>query len=501
MVQTLGKRLSSTILLILVAGVIGYYSVPFSEKLTEGENGVWRLIQLISYFNTFLLVLFIRSRFRQTQDMFDFGILFAAFFLSYNPILLISTASHFINFGFLDNAYPVQFDESTYLKACICGLVGVIGLVFGQVIFSPKKGSAGALDPEQVKSISGTMNHYWVGLSLFLIGILLLLLDFQRIGGLFYALKLDRGVRIEMLAHASGGLGLPYTTFVFVGIAMLAFSIRNVPPLQLRPLLTITAVGLWSLLMMMQGDRRMMTYSVIIFSTVYFAGVRIKLLRISIFLVPVYIFFQIFNQIRFFIPFLFDGTFTFGDMMDYLNRNFDVEWFSPAGGEASGPYFTLLYSLEHPSSYQYGLTYLLAVPMILPRLLYIGQKPLTVAQSFAKQIQYLFYSDRNSAIGWGYSPLAEGYINLGYVGVFLVFMGLAYVFIRLAKAKSSSRNGLLLSAVLTPQAMNMNRINAAAFVQEVAFVLGLLVAMVLLVRYLERVQAENAPPKAKEGPS
>jgi hypothetical protein len=215
----------------------------------------------------------------------------------------------------------------------------------------------------------------------------------------------------------------------------------------------------------------------------------------------VYIFFQIFNQIRFFIPFLFDGTFTFGDMMDYLNRNFDVEWFSPAGGEASGPYFTLLYNLEHPGGWQYGLTYLLAVPMILPRMLYIGEKPLTVAQSFAKQIQYLYYSDRNSAIGWGYSPLSEAYVNLGYAGVFLVFMGLAYAFIRLARAKGGSSNGMLLSAVLTPEAMNMNRINSAAFVQEVAFIIGLLVFTILGIQYLEKKQQERGVGDPKEEPS
>ena len=134
--------------------------------------------------------------------------------------------------------------------------------------------------------------------------------------------------------------------------------------------------------------------------------------------------------------------------------------------------------------YHYGGTYAEAVPNVLPRSLYPGEKPATLNESLASNIGS---ADANGSIsGWGYSPVAEAYINFGLAGIPLVFAAFSLAFGMMSRLRGLGPFGLVLCAAITPEMLNLNRINMSHAFQEAVFASALACVLLLLARILQR---------------
>jgi hypothetical protein len=104
-------------------------------------------------------------------------------------------------------------------------------------------------------------------------------------------------------------------------------------------------------------------------------------------------------------------------------------------------------------------------------MLYPGKKPLPIAEEFAKEIHNHFASAYFPVAGWGFSPVAEAYVNFSWLGVFIVPVVLGTGLDMLERLRW--RNALCLICVtsILPQMQNANRINFLwAFTEGLFFV-------------------------------
>ena len=240
--------------LIVLSSVIGLFSVLVGNISNEGTFGKGIIIILVSCVNGFMIVLYIGQRLKKTMDIIDFGVVFSSFFIIYNVFLLFNVGVNFSRLGSAEIQYPIYFDANIYVKASLLVFLACLGLLLGEVIFNNSKNNN--KDYETGKSLfeSNKNAYYFGGILLFLIGIILFFLDYERIGGFFYALTLDRGVRMDLLSQTRGNL--PYSAFIFSGLALIAFSLRKLSIKNFKGIVLITFLIGWCVLLIIQGDRR-----------------------------------------------------------------------------------------------------------------------------------------------------------------------------------------------------------------------------------------------------
>lgn len=484
--------------LLLAAGVsvlVGLSSIMLGSMISGEITEQAVVILLINLFNLLITFYYLRSRLKNSRDYMDFGFVFGLFFGGYNAVLLISVGLNYILMGYNPDSYPVNIDGLLYIKASIASLLAAAGLLAGEKLSLIKTGSKTGLLYDE--SQDGNRDAYFLlGLILFLFGIALLFMDFRRIGGFFHALTLDRGIRLNLLSNLRGNL--PYTPFVYAGLALLTYSQRTLRLISVQSGLLLVCLTTWVVLMLAQGDRRLLFYSILVFLTVYLNNKTINSRRMLKYLVPLYILSALFQQTRFLIPLILNLKFSLSDAVNLVTGKFSAEWLLPGSTEFGGPYFSLLWYLQNDFEYLYGYTYLMSVPNILPRSLYPGEKPLTTSQAFANHIHDLYDPHRQSVMGWGFSPVAESYINFGFIGIFFVFITFALLFKVIAKFKSNNRYGILIVAILVPQAFNLNRINFSSVIQECSLNLVVIVFAIIIVRIMASGVLEIYKPSYRE---
>jgi oligosaccharide repeat unit polymerase len=393
--------------------------------------------------------------------------IFAAFFTGYNGLLLLNIA--LAGGTRLDLAtYPVSFSNPVYLGAGLLSLVAAVGLSSTNLLLdlfrSPgmpgRTAGSGLLTPTRL---------FTVGVLLFVVGLTMLFQDYSRAGGYFSLFNMDRTERYVLLSAAQGSL--PYTSFVEIGFAMVAYadaiSKRKAFRWALRCML-----ALWTVLLIAQGDRRLVAYVFIIVfavrSTLRRSRLKVTLKR-SLLVIVAFVSVMTYGQLRFLIFGLAIGQMSTGEAMTWIAENASLSWAFPSEGEFAGPYITLLDAVDREKGLRGGETYLEAIPQILPRALYPGQKPESLANKFSAEMAGR--GGLEIVSGWGFSPVAEAYINLGTVGVFCVFVLLAGFFVWFGRIRYRNPFSLVIYAALLPQALNANRVNFANVLQEVVFLL------------------------------
>ncbi|MBE3591909.1 oligosaccharide repeat unit polymerase [Thermoanaerobacter sp. RKWS2] len=455
---------SFTIIISLIIGIL-------IVLLSNLDGGIILLITFL-IFSFSGLTIWLRYRNHGANDPL---LLFTTVFLLYNGVLSLQVAWEFANGREPLLLYPVTFSYNTFLEASITSCLASAGLLVGTVLimlFSSKKSLASRTYITEISS-----SFFKIGLFAFLFGLLLFFLDFQRIGGFVYALSLARGVRGMLLSSLRGNL--PYAPFVFVGLAMVwaDYSYRRIG--KFWPYLLL---GIWILLMLLQGDRRFLTYGILI-SFFTYTAIRYPKLQIKgkyiILLAVLLLTFFFFAQIRWMFPLILAGKMSLGETFKWIQNNFSLDWFIPGKNEFAGPYFTLLYSLQYSWPKEaplLGTTYLQAIPNLLPRSLYPGEKPLGISQIFAIFIHQEYMPTRESIIGWGYSPVAEAYNNFGFLGPFIVFFIFTICWELISRLRFKDKKGLIIYSLLIPQVLNLNRIDFMWVFQEGMYfvVVGLL---------------------------
>ena len=93
-------------------------------------------------------------------------------------------------------------------------------------------------------------------------------------------------------------------------------------------------------------------------------------------------------------------------------QNFDITSIDPAG-----PYLAIALAFSRPSEYLLGLSYWLDIQNILPKFIYPDRLP-TMSVVFAET----YIDDYLPGKGFGFSPIAEAYMNFGLNGIILEFV-------------------------------------------------------------------------------
>jgi hypothetical protein len=136
-----------------------------------------------------------------------------------------------------------------------------------------------------------------------------------------------------------------------------------------------------------------------------------------------FLFFGLLHAVRHSVPdLLFHGTLP--------ERVYDIDFHRvlKGGSNVAISFQTLAYNILYGNDYYYGLTYLKAFLYMIPGFLLASSKSLPLGHMFKEQAASVrdFAGDRIP--GFGYSPVAEAYVNFGFLGVPLLFFLFGLIF-------------------------------------------------------------------------
>jgi hypothetical protein len=400
------------------------------------------------------------------RGILDPTALFPALFGAYNGVLLIRFLSddvrHHIH-------YPVKFDPDVYFQG---GLLSALGAIFITITWALWKPPAHKNLPKH--DLTG---WFKVGTIFYALGILLYLLQYLQIGGYWAALAIDRTKRFEVMTEV---ISLPYFGFVLVGLVMTTASGSGAR----KRAATIMMTGLWCVMVMAQGDRRLLLQTVLaVLSASTFLVAKSNTIRMRHLLLAIvaYVALAVAGQLREQVPWLVSDTVSQHTAHDSPATNSLLDSAKPENSELAGPFLSVLYNAEHVRDYSFGASYVDTIFSVLPRIFYRPKPP-----SPAEELANALHRGRIFGFpvaGWGYSPIAEAFLNFGIPGVCIISSLWMAAFIVLSKLRSY-RWGLVTAAVLSPESINANRIDFRTVYLETFFCTAVVLLAAVIVRSL-----------------
>jgi hypothetical protein len=400
--------------------------------------------------------------------------LFPAFFGLYNGVLLIRFLSDEARSHL---SYPVTFGPEVFFRA---GVLSALSAIFISITWAVwKRPVQKRVAPPDVAG------WFTVGTMFYAVGVAFYFLQYLQLGGYWAALAMNRVERFQRMAET---FSLPSTNFVLVGLAMMAAS--SLGRIGLGRITTFLLTGFWCVIVMAQGDRRLVLQAVFVVISVAmftsFGSTRLKLKHLLIAIVA-YAGFSIAGELRLFIPYIAGGKELYSAELniphhrisDVGDMDFFLDDIKPEYTELAGPYLSVLYNAEHVKDYSFGRSYIGSIFAFLPRVLYPGTKPLSATEQLDREM----HRGAGPMSGWGYSPIAEAFQNFGTPGVCVISSLWMGAFIVLSGFRNSGW-GLLVAAVLSSETVNVNRIDFRTVYLESFFcIVGVLLAS-LVVRVL-----------------
>jgi hypothetical protein len=410
------------------------------------------------------------------RGILDPTALFPACFAAYNGVPLIRFLS--------DDApqhlvFPVKFEPDTYFRGGLYSALGAIFLAITWALWKrPGHRNVSKLD------LTG---WFKVGTAFYAFGILLYLLQYLQIGGYSAALAMDRVRRFEIMAEKT--VSLPYFAFVLVGLVMTAFSGKE----PRKRLATILMTVLWCVMVMGQGDRRLLLQTVLaVLSAQMFVAAKSTKIRMKhlVLVVCAYAALAIAGRLREEIPRLASDASSHQRMTYVEKKDSWLDSIEPGNSELGAPFLSVLYNAEYVKGHSLGRSYVETIPTILPRIIY-PSKPPSPAAELANEV------DRGRILGfapagWGYSPIAEAFLNFGIPGVCIISSLWMAAFIALSQLRNY-RWGLVTAAVLAPEGINANRIDFRTVYLESLSCAVIVILAALIVRSLYQPSSRKRP--------
>lgn len=441
----------------LCCTVLFVASAVVASLLFITDNRV--LILLVSLMCIGLCSVTIHIRFKN-NGIIDLLGAFSLIFALYNGLVLFQAGVSFYGDHNASNLYPIAFDELTYLRAGLFSLGASVGLVLAALIVKDR----------QIKASFKVHNPhalFYSAFLVFLLGLAMFYLDSLRLGGLGTLLSTDRSMRFSLASESRGAL--PYQAFVFAGLSVMSFIGAGTRKLNA---ITIINLVLWILIIFAIGDRRYAVYAVVIYiaaRTIYKRRTVRMSPQIICGLIATYCCLALFAQTRWVISEINSGYMTTSDAKAWIERNYSIDWLLPQNNEFVGPYMTLLYQVEFPTDKKYGASYVAALPGVLPRALYPGDKPQTINSNFAQLVHDFYDPNRAAPIGYGYNPVAEALANFGSMGIIPIFLLIGSSLAVVSRIKNRSDIYVATYPLLLTQSLNLNRTSFASSVAEVVY--------------------------------
>jgi len=276
----------------------------------------------------------------------------------------------------------------------------------------------------------------------------------------------------------TNALSYPYMAFVVPGLACMCYGSQNYGK-RFRAASFYILSSVWCLLVLLQGDRRLVLQAILTIVGVL-AVIKPETLRLKartlIVVAAAYCLFIVFGYARSSISSIATGETSTSQAISEVNDQMSSDWLTPEHSEFAGPYLSLLMAVSGHSENLNGATYYESFLTVLPRFMYPGQKPELLTHEFDRQM----HRGGGAISGWGYNPVAEAYVNFGVAGVSVIFVLWTLYFLAIREIRTWGDWGLLLSAALLSEAVNANRIDFRNVYWETTyFIAGITVATVL----------------------
>jgi hypothetical protein len=393
-------------------------------------------------------------RFRQYGLLDALG-LFCFAFVAYNGLMLL----RFMTMADLtDIPYPWPFSQEAFAHAGLLDAIAAVTIFVTASILTRVWPSPKVSDVRPHAPVRRYSSWFIAGLLMYLAGIVMYFLQYDQLGGYLAALKVGRVNRFGLLSTGSAGLSWPYIAFVLCGLAAMWFAyVEQKTPF--RKWAAWSALVVWCGLLLPQGDRLVPLEAVFAVLAVVFTCRRLKLAlnvkTVSIF-VAAYLVLAVFGHLRAVIAPITGGEMTNQEAQVFVQSNSMLDWAKPEHSELAGPYFSLLQVISNPSQdLLVENSYVSSLPTLLPKAMYPGIKPIELALRFSASV----YTGHGAAPGWGFSPVAEAYLNFGTAGVVFIFMMWTVFFFTLDHLKHFYPIGMLLFSVLLLETVDANRID------------------------------------------
>ena len=361
-----------------------------------------------------------------------------------------------------------SFLSDFFVNAGICSTLAISGLLFGAILLSNRKRLSSEIFPRKSPKRKRAIRLFWMGFLLSMAVIITELLIIQVTSGLISYLSALRVGAYRINPSDALGIGIPLWPMAIVGISCMAIGVNLFPSRGRRALFIILLV-LWTLFEFLQGNRHLIVYLWIIAigASTIFVEFKLRNLRnIAILGIVGYGLLAFVSGIRSVLPGFFRGENTVSDIIN-ASSSFSWNGLRPSNNEFGGPFYSLVQTVNAPSPLYLGETYLDAVFMILPTRLYPGIKPAGVAADFAESVQMRFPT--LAGVGFGFSPVAEAYLNYSFPGIPLVFFLIALGWHWVGTLRYKGFQGILAYLVIIPECINFNRYSLDGVLQEAAF--------------------------------
>jgi hypothetical protein len=410
----------------------------------------------------------------------DPGAVFLAFFSGYNGLLLLRIAVGDLN-GDLHMPYPVQYSSDVYTEAALLSFTFSIALA-GTLLFLSARQPTRQILQDDINTVAAAA--FPVGCVFFTIGVLFHFANLLQIGSFRETLALTKMARFELIKNA--GMALPFMPFTVVGLMFLALAYWKMRS-QASFIVLVAAGVFWSALNLFLQDRSATAYSLLavvgLLSFLRSWRLSYKLVGFALLL---YFSFTLFAQVRWIIPRVFYGSMSSTQAGEWVQENQAADWVLPENSEFSGPYFSVVYAVDNPGALKWGKSYVDAFTFFLPRKLYPGEKPQPLAEEFAKEIHNRFASAYFPVAGWGYSPVAEAYVNFSWFGVVVLPIIIGVCLDMLERFRWRNALSLICVMSLLPQMQNANRINFLWAFNESLFFVAVSITAVESARFVSR---------------
>lgn len=199
---------------------------------------------------------------------------------------------------------------------------------------------------------------------------------------------------------------------------------------------------------------------------------KVKVNRLLLYAVPLFLFFTTFAQYRQVIS--SSGVI---ETVYYIQENASLDWFDFSETELGAPFKTLYHiSSDSDLDYRYGLSYLSSVLYVLPSFINGGMQSLSV------EYTYKYFSSDFISIGgnMGYFPVTEAYVNFGVLGPVFMFCLIAIILAWLNRQTYRLSNikvfRLVLFAIAVPWIAFFMRLDFSSFMK--GFVYSQLVPLI-----------------------
>jgi len=373
--------------------------------------------------------------------------------------------------------YPTTFSSETYAAAGALCVIAAMAILLTTFLCELTVGSQPSAFKQPCTTESAAW--FWAGFCSYMGGIALYYLQFEQFGGYLASLAISRVQRFE-LSGQGDGLSYPYVALVVPGIACLCYG-SQLSNSRFRRVVFYALTTLWCVLVLLQGDRRLFLQAALTVMGVL-AVIKPHVLRMRaagcVLILGAYCFFAVFGYARSSITSIAAGEISPSQAVSELSAEMSDDWLTPEHSEFAGPYLSLLMGVSGHSEKLLGSSYYESFLTVLPKFLYPGEKPEVLAQQLAQDM----YQGLGAVSGWGYNPVAEAFINFGALGVVLIFALWTIYFLLLRWARHRGDFGVLVSAVLLAEAVNVNRIDFRNVYWETTyFVVGLIGSAVLAV--------------------